>query len=103
MSRRPSVGPWSWGRPGRQDATMVLKTMRVTGERRTSIKLEPEFWGYLQEVADSRGVHLPTLVREIAAIAAGRTNLASALRVFALAHARRTAAERQTTEDRQVG
>ena len=45
---------------------MIRKTMRI-GEVRTSIKLEPEFWSYLKEVADSRSIRLSRLVNDVAA------------------------------------
>jgi predicted DNA-binding ribbon-helix-helix protein len=75
---------------GREDGggPMIRKTMRV-GAARTSVKLEPEFWSYLREVADGRRLRLSALVNEVAEAAPDRTNLASTLRVFALAHARR--------------
>ncbi len=66
---------------------MIRKTMRV-GEVRTSIKLEPEFWSYLKEVADSRSLRLSRLVNDVAKAAPERTNLASTLRTFCLIHAR---------------
>lgn len=66
---------------------MIRRTMRV-GEVRTSIKLEAEFWAYLKEMADGRGLRLSTLVNEVAQATPGRTNLASTLRTFALIHAR---------------
>ena len=69
---------------------MIPKTMRV-GAIRTSIKLEPEFWSYLTEVAQARGLRLTALVNEVAQATPGRASLASALRVFALLHARRAA------------
>ena len=69
---------------------MIPKTMRV-GAIRTSLKLEPEFWDYLVEVARARGLRLTALVNEVAEATPGRASLASALRVFALAHARRAA------------
>jgi predicted DNA-binding ribbon-helix-helix protein len=65
---------------------MIRKTMRV-GEVRTSIKLEAEFWGYLKEVADGRGIRLSGLVNEVARASPERTNLASTLRTFSLIHA----------------
>jgi predicted DNA-binding ribbon-helix-helix protein len=65
---------------------MIRKTMRI-GEVRTSIKLEPEFWGYLKEVADSRGIRVSRLVNDVAAATPERTNLASTLRTFCLIHA----------------
>jgi len=69
------------------EPTMIRKTMRV-GAVRTSIKLEPEFWNYLREVAEDRSLRLSGLVNEIAAAAADRTNLASTLRTYAIQHAR---------------
>lgn len=60
--------------------------MRI-GEVRTSIKLEPEFWGYLKEVAQERSIRLSRLVNEVAMASPERTNLASTLRTFALVHA----------------
>ena len=65
---------------------MIRKTMRI-GEVRTSIKLEPEFWGYLKEVAESRGIRVSRLVNDVAAATPERTNLASTLRTFSLIHA----------------
>jgi predicted DNA-binding ribbon-helix-helix protein len=69
---------------------MIPKTMRV-GAIRTSLRLEPEFWGYLKEVAQARGLRLTALVNEVAEATPDRASLASALRVFALLHARRAA------------
>jgi predicted DNA-binding ribbon-helix-helix protein len=65
---------------------MIRKTMRI-GEVRTSIKLEPEFWGYLKDVADSRGIRLSRLVNDVASATPERANLASTLRTFCLIHA----------------
>jgi predicted DNA-binding ribbon-helix-helix protein len=66
---------------------MIRKTMRI-GTVRTSIKLEPEFWGYLKEVADGRSIRLSRLVNDVASATPDRTNLASTLRTFCLIHAR---------------
>jgi predicted DNA-binding ribbon-helix-helix protein len=71
---------------GQPAQAMIRKTMRI-GEVRTSIKLEPEFWGYLKEVADSRSIRLSRLVNEVANATPDRTNLASTLRTFCLIHA----------------
>jgi predicted DNA-binding ribbon-helix-helix protein len=67
-------------------AGMIRKTMRI-GEVRTSIKLEPDFWSYLKEVAEQRRLRLSALVNEVASATPDRTNLASTLRTFALVHA----------------
>jgi predicted DNA-binding ribbon-helix-helix protein len=73
--------------PGR-----VSKSMRVGAVPRTSISLEAAFWGYLAELAASRGVTLPALVGGVAAAKPRSRTLASALRVFALEEARRRSA-----------
>jgi predicted DNA-binding ribbon-helix-helix protein len=65
---------------------MIRKTMRI-GEVRTSIKLEPEYWSYLKEVAQNRSIRLSRLVNEVAMASPERTNLASTLRTFSLVHA----------------
>ncbi len=71
---------------GQATQAMIRKTMRI-GEVRTSIKLEPEFWSYLKEVADSRTIRLSRLVNDVASATPDRTNLASTLRTFCLIHA----------------
>src|SRR3954462_13762860 len=76
---------------------MIRKTMRV-GEIRTSVKLEPEFWVYLADLAKERGVRPSVLVDQVAAATPDRTNLASTLRTFAL----QQALERVQTLQREV-
>jgi len=61
--------------------------MRIA-DIRTSIKLEPEFWSYLKEIAEGRAIRLSRLVNEVANASPERTNLASTLRTFCLIHAR---------------
>ncbi len=78
---------------------MIRKTMRI-GEVRTSIKLETEFWSYLKEIADGRGIRLSALVNEVAAARPDHTNLASTLRTFCLVHARLRAGTLQSELDR---
>lgn len=62
------------------------------GGRRYSLKLEPAFWTALAEAAAARGVRLGRLVAELAAGLAPGGNLASHLRVFCLAEAKRALA-----------
>src|SRR5215208_5768520 len=87
---QPAEPPPSRPRRAARPDAMVRRTMRVGGTR-TSVKLEPAFWEYLQELAAGRGLRLSALVGEVAAAArqGGGANLASALRTFALAQARR--------------
>ena len=71
---------------------MQRKTMRINMIR-TSVKLEPEYWLYLQRVADReqtakrQETRLTRHVRHIAASHPQCTNLASVLRVFCITHA----------------
>ena len=65
---------------------MIRKTLRFGGVR-TSVKLEPEFWAYLGMAARSRGLSLSALADEVVAASPAAANRASALRVWALAHA----------------
>lgn len=65
------------------------RSVSLAGHR-TSVALEPPFWGVLEAAAQRRAMPLANLVAEIDA---GRTDpaipLASALRVFALAEVQR--------------
>jgi predicted DNA-binding ribbon-helix-helix protein len=68
---------------GETRAAVARKTLRVAG-RRTSVKLEAEFWACLAELAAGRRVPLAALVEAVAAAKPRAGGLASALRVFAL-------------------
>lgn len=71
---------------------MLRKTMRV-GDVRTSIKLEHEFWNYLNEVVQA-DPDIPTMSALINIVSNNDPhcpNLASLLRVFALLHAKERA------------
>jgi predicted DNA-binding ribbon-helix-helix protein len=67
---------------------VIRESMFVAGTR-TSVMLEGAFWEYLEQLAAERRVSLAALVNEVAAAAPPGHGLASALRVFALAEARR--------------
>ncbi|WP_035871174.1 ribbon-helix-helix domain-containing protein [Cucumibacter marinus] len=62
------------------------RSVSLSGHR-TSLALEPEFWAVLEEMADDRDLSLAALVGEIDA-KRDDANLASALRVAALAWSR---------------
>src|SRR3954452_10748911 len=83
----------------REAGPMIRKTMRVA-EIRTSVKLEPEFWVYLADLAKERGVRPSALVDQVAAATPDRTNLASTLRTFALQQARQRVQTLQHALDR---
>jgi predicted DNA-binding ribbon-helix-helix protein len=54
----------------------------------TSVRLEPEFWHFLREVAYERRVTLRELIDAINRVKSGKVTLASALRVFIAQHYR---------------
>ena len=64
---------------------MIRKTVRLRWGR-TSIKLEPEFWSYLQKFADNSRINLPSAIRSLVPEDFGG-NVASLLRVWCLEHA----------------
>jgi predicted DNA-binding ribbon-helix-helix protein len=64
---------------------MRKRSITIAGHR-TSVALEPEFWTALEAAAARRGHALARLVAEIDE-ARGRSNLASALRLFVLREA----------------
>jgi len=66
------------------DERPVKRSLTVAGHR-TSVALEPAFWGALEALAYRRGQSLPALVAAIDANRGGTgTSLASALRLAAL-------------------
>jgi predicted DNA-binding ribbon-helix-helix protein len=67
---------------------LIRKSMLVAGLR-TSVMIEGEFWEYLEQLAAERRVSLSALVNEVAASVPPGHGSALALRVFALAEARR--------------
>lgn len=72
---------------------MRKRSIAIKGHR-TSIALEPEFWAALEDAAQARRMSLAALVEEIdraRLMQAPQPGLASALRVFALGAARRSA------------
>ena len=55
---------------------------------RTSVSLEPEFWAAFREIARERGLKINTLAAEIDESRGLDIGLASAIRVYVLAHYR---------------
>jgi predicted DNA-binding ribbon-helix-helix protein len=67
----------------------MLKKRSVTiAGHRTSISLEDEFWAELVRIAGERGESLNMLVAKIDD--SRETNLSSAIRLFVLAHLKRS-------------
>lgn len=63
---------------------MRRRTVNLVGKR-TSMKLEPEFWRYLDQVAAEHSITVQGLLRSQVKDVSG--NMASAVRVFCLTHA----------------
>lgn len=68
---------------------MDKRSMTIAGHR-TSVALEPEFWAVVEALATARGLSLSAFVAEIDGARSPERNLASALRVAALAAVSRT-------------
>lgn len=66
--------------------TAIKKRSIVVGRHKTSISLEDEFWGCLQEIARERREHLSELIASIDA--ERKSNLSSGIRLFILRHYR---------------
>jgi predicted DNA-binding ribbon-helix-helix protein len=71
-----------------KEGGLKKRSFALSGHR-TSVALEPEFWAALQRDARERGLALAALVAQVDA-ARGNRNLASALRLHALAYASAT-------------
>jgi predicted DNA-binding ribbon-helix-helix protein len=68
---------------------LTKRSFRLAGHA-TSVALEGEFWAELEALADQQDRSLASLVAEVDSARADQgTPLASALRLAALAHARR--------------
>jgi predicted DNA-binding ribbon-helix-helix protein len=68
-------------------ARPVKRSLTLRGHR-TSVSLEDEFWQAFREIAAERGQPLNALAAEIDAARSVEVGLASAIRVFVLAHYR---------------
>ena len=71
-------------------ARPVKRSLTLHGHR-TSVSLEAAFWDAFRDIAATRDQPLNTLAAEIDAARRGDEGLASAIRVFVLAHYRATA------------
>jgi len=89
------VLPHSEDRPGNAALTSIgpLRNVRI-GDRRTSIRLEPEMWEALGEICLSTGKDLNEICTEVYRANAGRSNFTSGLRVFIVEYYRSQARKR---------
>ena len=76
---------------GATPTRMRKRSLEIAGHR-TSVSLEDAFWNALREIAAARGLSLAGLVAQVDAERAG-ANLSSAIRVFVLESARRSAGD----------
>ncbi len=64
----------------------IKRSVRISGHR-TSVSLEPEFWGELEKMAREKGKPVSALVAEADSVRQG--NLSSELRLMVLRHLRK--------------
>ncbi len=65
------------------ERALQKRSLRI-GDKRTSLALEPQFWGALTAAAGREGISVPKLVMRIDAMRPSARSLASAVRVFLL-------------------
>jgi predicted DNA-binding ribbon-helix-helix protein len=68
-------------------ARPVKRSLTLHGHR-TSVSLEAPFWDAFRDIAEARGTPLNQLAAEIDDARSGDEGLASAIRLFVLAHYR---------------
>jgi predicted DNA-binding ribbon-helix-helix protein len=73
--------------PPTQSGNLIHRKVEFDG-RPTSLRLEPEFWHYLREIAFQRRVTRGELISVINQYKGKDVSLASALRVFVAQHYR---------------
>jgi len=69
-----------------RERALEKRSLRI-GVKRTSLALEPQFWGALSEVAKREGLSVPRLVLRIDETCPPARSLASAVRFFLLVEA----------------
>ena len=72
---------------------LINRNVTVNG-RRTSIRLEPEMWDALEEIAKREGVRVSDVVSRIDREMRGASGLTARVRVFVLGYFRAAATER---------
>lgn len=80
---------------------LQLRNVVIAG-RRTSLRLEPEMWAALDDIAAREGLTLHQLCSRVADVRR-RSSLTSAIRVFLLAYYRRLIAADAPADARLVG
>ena len=78
-------------RPRKSQKSLVVKRSIIIGSHKTSISLEDDFWGALQEISAAQGVRVSELVTTISH-GGEHANLSSAIRLFVLDYYRQQAA-----------
>lgn len=73
-------------------SSLVSRNLKIAGHR-TSVRLEPEMWQALAEIADREGVSHHALCSEVDARRAPNSSLTSAIRVFLMAYFQAAATE----------
>lgn len=79
------------------ETSLVTKNVRI-GERRTSVRLEPQLWAALEEIAEREQKSLSEICTLIAAVRRVRGGFTSALRVYIIEYFRRRLAQLERDE-----
>ncbi|MEZ0226972.1 MAG: ribbon-helix-helix domain-containing protein [Alphaproteobacteria bacterium] len=72
------------------DSSLVVKSIRIH-HRRTSVRLEPEMWNALYEVAEMEGLTIHDICAKVDDKRARKATFSSALRVYLLRYYRNAA------------
>jgi predicted DNA-binding ribbon-helix-helix protein len=73
---------------------LLNRNVKAASGERTSIRLEPELWDALRQIAAAAGLTLPAMVQRIEAEAPPGSGRTSAVRVFIVEHYRKLAGGR---------
>lgn len=87
------------GFTGERSGGLVMRNVMVGG-RRTSMRLEPPLWAWLEDVAAAYQLSVGDLCTRVARAKPDGTSLTSAVRVFIAAHYRHAASQPRTTQVR---
>lgn len=88
----PPRSPRLSGNAGPGESTLVIRNVTVL-ERRTSVRLEPEVWEALNDIAARQKVTVHFLCTEIARRKPGAASLTAAIRVLVVYYFRLAATE----------
>ena len=94
VQRQSSSGELKQGSAATEDSksTLISRNITVKG-RRTSVRLEPEMWGALQDIAQREKCHIHDICTLICLCKKTNTSLTAAIRVFVMLYYKAAATE----------